>query len=433
MRSTGKRAWRVGTTAVLGVGLFAAFAPPAGAGEDVRDPPGGLQMDPGFQADVRKLEGKARTKFEDTFAGVWIDEDDPNGTVFVAFTDDAKESLTSVRKGFDQRELLRPVTAKRSLRTLEQMEERMIDDRALVQQGQLSIPGMPAAYDLEIDVTENVAVATVDQRDTSQAEAAFEQRYGQGAIVQEGELMAPNALCSRSACGPGLRSGLLTYRVLNGQGQKLCSSGFNVRIGVSTVSGILSAGHCTGGIGDSRYHRLKEQTTLRKYGNVHREQVSGRLDAEVHAVGNGFSAKNPCIFVAGNACGKVEKIGTWNDLIVGQSICKAGARTGETCGRVRSKNYSPSSYVPGAEKFVSSDYCAIDGDSGAGVYYRYFQGLSGKPPERRYTAQGIHSGSNKKGATTADCNNPDFRTLFGHVQFIQTAFGVKVWKRTDFK
>ena len=235
----------------------------------------------------------------------------------------------------------------------------------------------------------------------------FKQTYGD-VIVEQGPLLEPQpavGCTARDACFPFLRSGLQSIAE-SGTG---CSLAFGVlyQSGFEKVDGILSAAHCgnpDADLGDSR------SIGGVAYGQVVAEQQSGQLDAELHSVGNNFVSFFPMIYRSPtDYAAIVGKVGTYDGLLIGSTVCKSGYKTGESCGHVLSKTVSPS-YVTGSSDFIKADYCSDHGDSGAGVYSSFQrQKPNKKKPVTRYEALGIHSGGSKD----TPCSSPATRPCSG--------------------
>lgn len=153
---------------------------------------------------------------------------------------------------------------------------------------------------------------------------------------------------------------------------------------------LLSAAHCGG---DTRFHAGEQ------FGEVRAEKEQGRVDAERIDIDSPFAGR-PWIFVTqAEKAREVFSVGRYNQLQVGENICKAGRTTGRTCGEILDTDFAPAA-VPNSQEFIQTDYCAEGGDSGAGVYVLN-------------RAHGMHSGG-----STGDCAPGQFSYL-GHIQFAE--------------
>lgn len=371
--------------------------------------------------------------------------------IFIAFTERAKRRVKRLGRKFPKPHRLRAVRVDDSLAALRELQGQMIADREsnppLVPADSVQArsgprppeeeappderppeeppdeqPPTPIRYDLNIDVKRNVVVAIVEQQVTPELAAAFTQRYGVDVVVEQGHLAKPDACDNRFACGPDLRGGLAT--VLPGSPHP-CSTAFNVR-NESFVYAILSAGHCGDpdpDMGADRSHGLPAI----QYGQVVDDELASRVDAELHTVGNGFTATKPWIYVSDALKNvPVSRVGKYDELLVGQKVCKSGVGSVTSCGEVLGKHYSPS-YVPNGQDFIRTSYCAQSRDSGGAVYRRYpvfrtsiAPRKPGAPPltPTRYEALGVHSG----GSDLEDCTKRADYSIFGHIEFV-TATG----------
>ncbi len=365
---------------------------------------------------IQNLEPTALRRWPDSFGGIWLSQ----GKLFVAFTDKSRKRLKKLRRPLIRKGRLpkrlakrrfRAVTVDDSLLSLEQLEGRMIADRDAPPPP--SIVSLPKPqYDLNVDVQDNSVVVIVPSA-TSQLVSYFKQAYGD-VSVEQGPIAEPEG-CTRFDCRPFLRSGLASGAE-SGTG---CSLAFNV-LYLPGVTGILSAAHCgdpDADVGDDRSHAGEV------YGQVLSEKESGQVDAELHSVANGFISLFPMIYRNDtDYAAIVGKVGTYDELLIGSTVCKSGYKTGESCGPVLSKTYSPS-YIPGGSDFIKAGLCSDHGDSGAGVYSSFQrQKPDKKKPVTRYEALGILSG----GAKDTPCSSPQEYMLFGHIEFVQSALGVKV-------
>lgn len=260
---------------------------------------------------------------------------------------------------------------------------------------------LPENYDLGIDVPGNTVYAVVDSLDATTA-IAFKQRYGPMTEVRAGDLAEPEqGRCVRFDCRYDLRAGLAVRPDSATPDEPFCSTAFVVQPNVGSSAQVLSAGHCGG---DNRYHAGEF------YGTVVGQQFSGRVDAERHSILNGFSGV-PRIYVSSRERAReVRSVSQWEGVRVGTKVCKAGIRTGKTCGKITDKHFSPGGidYPTNAHRYVKTTYCSRKGDSGGAVF-------------RGGTAFGVHSGGRR-----GRCSHPDDFSVFAHIQYVQNALNVSV-------
>ncbi len=369
------------------------------------------------------LEPSARDLFPETFAGVWLSDSPLPGTINIAFSEDAEQSAELFAQGFPRPELLNGVDVPRSLAELESRQDRMISDRELVRQGALDLPGVPGAeYDLGIELEQNAIYAVVEDA-TPQAIGSIQALYGNDVIVREGplaaaailedqedeadELIPDSASCSRNDCRYRLRSGLSVA------GSGLCSSAFTVKRPSGTRF-LLSAAHCEG---SARRHGNEP------YGAVTDQKQADRTDAEIHSV-TGLFKSRPWIFVDSNEKRrKVRSTSTWEGIPDNARVCKSGQTTGMDCGQITGKHFSPTGYVPNGNRFITTDdMCVQPGDSGSGVY--------GSNADNPGKAHGVASGAASDGmGNILPCNHRDYFSLFGHIEYVESALNVKVVTR----
>lgn len=417
---------------------------------------------------VQNLEPTALRRWPESFGGIWLS----NGRLFVAFTEKGSKRVKKLRRPLIKKARLakrrtrskrriraavrrvrmvkrgiRVVRVDDSLLALRALQARMVADRDAPPRTEIVAPppeivppppgivprppGIVAPpptivtlpklqYDLEIDVQRNSVVVTLPSV-TPELVDYFRQTYGD-VIVEQGPLLEPQpdvGCTSRDACFPFLRSGLRSVA----ESGTSCSLAFGVLYQSGwgeQVDGILSAAHCGNPDADLGDDRSIGGVV---YGQVVAEQQAGQLDAELHSVDNGYASFFPMIYRnATDYAAIVGKVGTYDGLLIGSTVCKSGYKTGESCGPVLSKTASPSS-LPGSYDFIRADFCSDHGDSGAGVYSSFQrQKPNKKKPVTRYEALGIHKGGSKD----TPCSSPDHSAVFGHIEFVQSALGVKV-------
>jgi hypothetical protein len=159
---------------------------------------------------------------------------------------------------------------------------------------------------------------------------------------------------------------------------------------------MFTAGHCVGGPGETWSHGGTA------FGTAGSFQEFGAVDAAV--INRTAMYAGAWIYVSGGQPARpVTGVGTYAQMAVGQTVCKAGRTTNETCGQVTSTTYSPP-WITAGFNFIKTNFCADFGDSGAGVYMSN-------------TAVGIMSGG-----SVDPC---DFNA-FGHISFAQAALNSSV-------
>lgn len=175
----------------------------------------------GFESDLI-------VSFPDTFAGVWLEADGPPG-LSVALTHVDEGSLSRIQAMFDVPEAINVLKVDHSLAELLALQELMIQERGLLQQGALTIEGLDSTggtYDLDIDVKANVVVVRVSSVDEEIA-SSVKRRYGEMVVLKAGAT-APE--CTRTDCRYTLRGGLLSAGTNHN-----CSSAFTARTPITTT------------------------------------------------------------------------------------------------------------------------------------------------------------------------------------------------------
>jgi len=338
-----------------------------------------------------------------TYAGSWRNTD---GTLSFAFTQNAQANVDQLSQSYPQPNMLRAVTVARSQQQLEALQQQMIADRRLANQGLLNVPGMPSHYDLGIDNRINKVYAVVEEL-TPLTITAFEARYGPDVVVRQG-LLGVDEACTRANCGRDLRAGLLltsdTIPCVDGPGncRYICSSAFTVRHGAGERQ-LLSAGHC---LGNGRFHPANKRV-----GTVAQE-VDNDADVDAERIGvDGNINLEPTIWIRSRERARdVRRVSpTPEGVMLDTRVCKSGAKTGFRCGRVLDTAYSPDGTEDGG--FIDTTYCAKGGDSGAAVF-------------RQSTALGVH-----KGGSSGGCRREGSHSYFTHIDHVEQALGVAVVTR----
>lgn len=343
---------------------------------------GGEEM----QSAIAALQIDARKDFPDTFAGLWVED---QKMVHVAFTQQPEESVKSVSGGFPQPEALQPELRPNSEATLEALKGELVEDREQVRDGALEIGDTTDAnYDLALD-PKSSEIDALFKDAPKDSQAAFSARYGDDVKVTSGAVSEPTD-CTRADCRYTLRGGLRAESdVFDGNQISVCTTGFAIH-GPSGADQILSAAHCPRSIrrnGDERYGEVKD------------EQQAARVDAERHSINfNGFDSRAWIYLEPGATSREIHDKKTWDEMYVGQPVCKTGQTSGKTCGDVLSVDVSPS-YVQNSSKFIGSEACVQSGDSGSPFYWAN-------------TALGITSGT-----ATVSCSNSAYFSIFGQIQF----------------
>lgn len=302
---------------------------------------------------VGTLHEQVAARWPDTFGGMWIDQ--KTSLVHVAFTRDAAANVAALAPDFSAPELLRAHDVPRSYADLRATLARMVADRTLVQTGLLAVPGLGTrGYHLDIDVRENRPVVGAESFSLATV-AALTARYGD--VRVEHALLGGEQACTRLDCKHYVRSGLAGDRCCD---VRDCTLAFAVSSGQVRYES-MSAGHC--GTRGWR-HGLASIGTSGQVVN------GGPVDAQTIVMTGDFQA-GPWIWVSSTETTRpVTSVQTYAALTAGQWICQSGVTSGQRCGSVIGKDFTPpfSPGIPSHDHFIHTDMCSQIGDSGAGIY-----------------------------------------------------------------
>ena len=362
---------------------------------------------------LANLESDARERWPDTFGGIWGSGNTDRTRIVVAFTDEARENVETLREAFPEPDLLEPIEVSHSLAELEATQLRLIADREAARGGVSQVEGLDSAnYDLDVDRRRNVAVMIIppdSDRDLDALRQEVASTYGEVVVVEEGPTAEPRACASRFKCGSQLRAGLGVQFIMAGTATAShCTSAFVVTRPGGAIQ-MLSAGHCgdyangNPDIGNARYHR-GSIAPANLYGSVQDQYEGGRVDAERHSIGNGFWG-NPWTYLSDPyQAVPVKSVGTWAGIMIyGGELCKGGATSGYTCGIVTSKEYSPG-YIPNGNRFLALAAYSAPGDSGSPFLWA-----------------GTHAEAILSGGGSGACG---CWTIAGHIEYADEKLGV---------
>lgn len=346
---------------------------------------------------VGQLEVTASERWPDTFAGLWIQRGDPKNGVYVAFTEKADlrvQELANMDIYPNSSDLL-PVTRKYSVQHLDNLLTQVVADRDHAQLGEGKFASVAQGYYLVGVNPKSSEVYINFEGASAEEQKLFSGQYGEAVTVYD--VPAPRPLCvSRQNCGVSLRGGIEVYGNLY-----TCTSAFRVWTGAGHQ--LLSAGHCSSSLNESRYHGTSSPFF---FGRVKGRKMAQQVDVERISVGNGFTAYARVYRTNTDVNALVESQSSYSSMPIGKRICKLGTTTGRTCGKVLAKNVSVP-YIPGSYGFVDTDFCVRGGDSGGSV-------IAGTQ------AVGIVSGGNETSCGTS----PRSDMVFGHIEHALNAMGV---------
>lgn len=308
---------------------------------------------------IGELSAKLEANEKDTFAGLWV-EHEPEFRIFTRFTKDGAAKIRSYTKGSPLENLVKVKPAKSTLVELKAAEYKAA--RGLESEG--------ISADSAIDVKENeVETFVAETAEVNEIRSSENIRLPkQTTVVKVPKLSQPSAY---------LYGGRWLY---SANSVPWCTAGFSVKHRTMGL-GTTTAGHCRPNPQKQNYKRLYfSYKWLPLVGNG---RTYGSYDVQWHRP-NGHRPIQR--FWDGYGTRPVRAAKGWHRTYRGQYLCKYGLATKYTCGRVRRKDYRPTSWIRSARPtFIvihnkNNRNLSNNGDSGGPVFYRY-------------TAYGIHSGS----------------------------------------
>lgn len=225
--------------------------------------------------------------------------------------------------------------------------------------------------------------------------------------------------------GDQIQGGHWYYAQASGATLPDCTFAFNVRYNAARTPGILTAGHCNGGVtsGSGEYWhytpagnwvRLDPPVIARfgygtKYDYQVHETTGYAQDAWVY-----FNNKQNKAGYAANGYFWVTGVTGYYDQKAGMIFCKSGYETGLSCGTISDGAY----YWQGAKGWIlltnsTEPRFTDDGDSGSPWF---------RPPDARgnIVAAGIHSGGD------SNCTGRSCRAIFMPIDYIDDHIPVSV-------
>jgi streptogrisin C len=324
-------------------------------------------------ADARRAVYDAAAADSATFGGAWFDP--ATGLVNLAATTDAGVKRAAAL-GRQYAVAVKPYKVKRSAATLEA-------DAADLRSGRDEL-GKASKGNVGIDVKTNEVVVAVPP-DRKAAMASNAQARGAKLVTEPAPKIEADAGCtSRSACDWTIRAGAIMWRGTTSSNTPWCSVGFTAR-NSSNQRFVLTAGHCTTGIG------INWGTGAQNIGPMGASVDSGVVDTSAISVTNSWFTGDTGgeIYISGavsggtaSVVGVAPSVG-WE--VAGETVCLSANFTqpdvsGNSCGILGTNSDAA---VRGMARVDGLDGCG--GDSGGGWYWLSSSG-------NRY-AYGIHSRS----------------------------------------
>lgn len=344
---------------------------------------------------VGQLEVAAAKKWPDSFAGLWIKGDPKNG-VYIAFTSDSEAKVADLAQLdiYPDPEHLVPVAREHSVRYLDDLLNRIVADRDQAQAGKGVFARVAdGKYDVAVDPRKSEVAVHIDGPNSDDP-GLFRQVYGAAVQVYDRKPAEPNCT-NRFQCGYSLRGGIELYSNVAS-----CTSAFAVDR--SGKRQLLSAAHCSNGVGQHRRHGINISPNL--VGTTVARQMSGPADVEAVSVGGGFTAYPRVYRTHADFHAPIYSKSSYSTMPIGKTLCKLGITSNRTCGEVQLKNVAPS-YVPSSHSFVWASMCSSPGDSGGSI-------IAGTQ------AVGVLSGGGD------NCDDPiPGGTVFTHIDFALSTMG----------
>lgn len=312
-----------------------------------------------FEEEALDVMSEAARHYPDVFAGGWIENREAGGRLVLAFTRDAAENAKAVGRGSSVPDRIRGVNARRSVSDLNATRKavRAEWDRLETEVGLFGM-SLRAGINRVVLQVQDLSPEVIQQ---------LEEEFGPENILVEESTPPRTATIPPAAtacetiytsCNP-LRGGIL----LQGHG---CSQGFNARRRDTGAMVVTSAGHC-GNVTVSHSNSTVGAYIKGWYG--------GTLDAQIHAVGSGWSTSR---WVLANNSAQAYQTGSvyTGTNLSNVTVCSSGRTTGpfggiSLCGAVtdhdwEGKNADGVSY---SRQFVAyRDPEPAGGDSGGPVF-----------------------------------------------------------------
>ena len=351
-----------------------------------------------LQDDLDDIDEYADDHARTTYGGVWIDHED-GGTVKVAFTRDAAAHVDKIKAFFPSPARLRAVTVARTEGQLSGLTDEVSDDMsALADQG-IEIQGVTT---LRQENLVEVGVKRLTDTETDRLRTL----YGAGVrpvAVEDEEL---EGKLDRFRRWTRMNAGLQIFA----PDDSYCTIAYSAhdRRGGDDVYFHVTAGHCGWGSweqGDRTIGKTVESAFVNK-SKADALLISARRGRISNAIfGPDFR----------RTVTRVESIS--RDEHEGNMVCKSGATTGITCGKLESTDHTqgPDDLKRTHQRVAT--YRSDPGDSGAPVYRR--------TANRTAMAVGIHSGTFRKSIFGLFKK----RRVYSHAELVQQRFGVTICRK----
>jgi streptogrisin C len=345
---------------------------------------------------IGRLGGALARHYPKEYGGLWIDHAN-GGAVTVAVTEPGIAPAMARRFGVD--ELVTEVVVERSLADLEAI------GASVARQSDRVFKNADVLPTTVIDVKRNAVSVRFPHSRTGRAPGSgfarwLRRSYGSGVIVTRGHESLRDDACTGTRCDPPIRGGI---RI---RGSQACSTGFVVTTSAGRPA-VTTAGHCPPNASGLYMHRT------RVIGSTLASQDSGDVDARSVSIDDTTYWK-PANWVLHQGFGDfprdeslaITSRAVKSEIVLGQYLCRTGARSGTKCGEVTVLTSGPRKNNTG---LVGVAVCAGGGDSG-GPYYDY-------------TANKAYGTHVQSGA--GNCTGPE-TSYFSPIDSIERALGVTV-------
>jgi hypothetical protein len=308
-------------------------------------------------------EEKFKSEISDLYAGTWIDHDSEGKAYQVlAVTDEIV-----VHKRYKEETNLKIVSAKYTLKQLNELKEKIIDKFFTLKDAD----GDVLIFSLDVDPRRNKIVLSTKSLNIKNIQLLFSvEKYNFDMIVFENQ-DAPE----RPSAKPSLPSGSPIVIANRGTPPSSnlfkggCTSGFNAKLKGTSIGVVVTAGHCeivddteaayidSGGFRNPRMGAYIGDFLANTY---YKNNIDGVLFGNVNEAFN---------LIPGHAVGRtVKPVIPITNAMRGSSLCADGKISGRRCGLVESVNTAVNRNGRALRLTIAS-FCSEPGDSGGPVVY----------------------------------------------------------------
>jgi hypothetical protein len=324
-----------------------------------------------LQDSLSDIDDYAAEHARGSYAGTYVDQQH-GALVYVGFTSDVDRHIRELADVFPYPDRLRGFHAERTESEIDDLTDRVTEDiPTLAADG---IPVRSVASNDEDNVVE-VGVANL----TPARATALHDRYGDGVrAIDAGP--AETQRLNRYALYRRMNAGLFITGHIGGGSVAGCTIAYSAY--KRTSAGIdyfhLTAGHCGTGAWYQGSSKLlsdgdfSEADDARRIGTAKSTAFRSGSFADAELISANRGRTSNAIFLPYHRRTVVGVESIARDEHRGEIVCKSGARTGVSCGVLRSRNYTQ--YYPDErvrlERQRLATFAADHGDSGAPVYRR---------------------------------------------------------------